>query len=491
VRLNISLQKYIQNIRILALVSLLFFMRAEGQVLQWSNPLKIKGAAVYSRVLGENQSGIYVLRYRNQFYGKNVMIDRYNHRMVVEQSLMVDLKNARLIQIYMTPNGLLVIKAKYAEVRGEHDIMAQWYSYDFKRIGESNVLLSVPSNEMGDQGDLRIRVSDDLQTLSLLFIVERDASNILLNHSLLDMNLRKLSSTRVELPYSLASFVIPDFLVCNNQEVYFLASVSEKGRRKEKVEAQLLFHLKDSTMSNYTLTDSLSLNSKRLVYDRINDDAIVTAFYSSNDAYGLKGVLFFNVDKATRNGIWKLGEFPPAFKNGVKKDQIDGHISEGYSILKAVSRSDGGMLIIAEQKEIATQQDIVMVNGIPVSTSKNIYNFNELLVLNYDHDAFLDWHKLITKNQTTINDGGYYSSAAVYVGDKFIQLLYNDQLRSSGEVMQLTIYNNGQLESTKLLKSQLDYVAIIPDEAKQVSSNKLIIPTLKNRRFALLKLIYN
>ena len=261
-RLNISLQKYIQNIRILALVLLLFFLRAEGQVLQWSNPVKLKGAAVYSRVLGENQSGIYVLRYRNQFYGKNVTIDRYNHRMVVEQSLMVDLKNARLIQIYMTPNGLLVIKAKYAEVRGEHDIMAQWYSYDFKRIGESSVLLSVPSNEMGDQGDLRIRVSDDLQTLSLLSIVERDASNILLNHSLFDMNLRKLSSTRVELPYSLASFVIPDFLVCNNQEVFFLASVSEKGRRKEKVEAQLLFHLKDSTMNNYTLSDSLSLKSK-------------------------------------------------------------------------------------------------------------------------------------------------------------------------------------------------------------------------------------
>ena len=133
----------------------------------------------------------------------------------------------------------------------------------------------------------------------------------------------------------------------------------------------------------------------------------------------------------------------------------------------------------------------MIVNGIPVSTSKNIYNFNELLVLNYDHDAFLDWHELIIKNQTTINDGGYYSSAVVFVGDRFIQLLYNDQLRSSGEVMQYTIYNNGRVESAKLLKSQLDFVAIIPEEAKQVSSNKLIIPTSKNRRFALLKLIYN
>ena len=285
--------------------------------------------------------------------------------------------------------------------------------------------------------------------------------------------------------------LIRDILVCNNREVYFLSCISQKERRKEKVETQLLYHLKDSTLNDFRLSDSLALKSEILVYDRLNDDAIVTAFYSSLNSYGLKGVLFFKLDKDKGIGQCKLGQFPTVLKGGIKKDQSDGIISEDFSILRAVSRSDGGMLIIAEQKEIATQEDIVIVNGIPVSTSKNIYNFNELLVLNYDHDAFLDWHELIIKNQTTINDGGYYSSAVVFVGDRFIQLLYNDQLRSSGEVMQYTIYNNGRVESAKLLKSQLDFVAIITEEAKQVSSNKLIIPTSKNRRFALLKLIYN
>jgi hypothetical protein len=57
--------------------------------------------------------------------------------------------------------------------------------------------------------------------------------------------------------------------------------------------------------------------------------------------------------------------------------------------------------------------------------------------------------------------------------------------------MQYTIYNNGVEESKKLLKTELDFVAIIPEESSQVSSNKLIIPTSKNRRFSLLKLVYN
>jgi hypothetical protein len=119
------------------------------------------------------------------------------------------------------------------------------------------------------------------------------------------------------------------------------------------------------------------------------------------------------------------------------------------------------------------------------------YNFNELLIINYDSSAFIDWHKVVTKNQTTVNDGGYFSSVAIFVGDKYIQLLYNDQIRSSGDVMQYTIYNNGVEESKKLLKTELDFVAIIPEESSQVSSNKLIIPTSKNRRFSLLKLVYN
>jgi hypothetical protein len=71
-----------------------------------------------------------------------------------------------------------------------------------------------------------------------------------------------------------------------------------------------------------------------------------------------------------------------------------------------------------------------------------------------------------------------------------VQLLYNDQLRNSGDVMQHTIYNNGKEISKRLLKAELDFIAILPSEARQVATNKIIIPTSKNRRFALLKLIY-
>lgn len=486
------MQKYIQNIRITAIAALLFFISANGQILQWSNPTKLKGAAVFTKVIGENQSGIFLLRYRNRFYSKNVIIERYSHRMMLEQALIIDLRNARLLKTYMTTKGLLVVKSKYAKMRQENDLIAQWYSFEFKAIGEPTVLASLPAADIGDRGSFRMRISDDLRTLSLLYLEESMTKSVILNHILLDIDLKVLNQKRVELPYSFSMFLINDFLITNSRETYLLTNVLERDRRKLKPAVQALYHLKDSTLQDFIMCDSLTLKSELLVYDRANDNAVVSAFYGFGDAYGLMGTLFFKLNKETKMGELTLSPFSSVFINEVKmNDRNDGAISEGYSFIKAIPRSDGGMMLIAEQKEIATEDDIILVNGIPQSTSKNVYNFNEIMVLNYDQDAFLDWYKVITKNQTTINDGGYYSSAVIYVGDKFIQILYNDQLRSSGDVMQHTIYNNGKVQSTKLLKSQLEYVAIIPEESLQVSSNKLIIPTSKNRRFALLKVIYN
>ena len=111
--------------------------------------------------------------------------------------------------------------------------------------------------------------------------------------------------------------------------------------------------------------------------------------------------------------------------------------------------------------------------------------------MSYDKEYYTEWQHKITKNQITINDGGYFSSAAPFVSEKYIQLLYNDQFRNSGEVVQYTVYNNGKTTRQKLIKTELDYLAVIPDGAIQVSSNKIIIPTYKNRKFSILKLTYN
>lgn len=486
------MQKYIQNLRLCLLIFILSGMSTQAQVLQWSNATKLKGGAVFTKVIGENEKGVYLLRYRNRFYNKNIILERYSSQLVFDKSINIELRKARLSKLYLTTKGILVIKTKYIRQQQENRLIAQWYNFDFEEMGESVVLAKTVVKDFGDRGNFRIRMSDDLQSLAVLYseIAAEDKST--LYYQLFSDSLVRVVNDTFNIAHDYNTLVLQDILLTNDRKVSILANVAPRPTKRVKTTDFHMFTLAGSTLYDTQITDSVDLKSPRLIYNRQHDQATVASFYGPKEQQGIVGALFFSMNSTLDSGavMWsKFGE--DLIDKITKNDRNEDAVSEGFSILEATPRSDGGMLIIAEQKNIATEDDIILVNGLPQSTSKNIYNFNEILLLNYDDSAYLDWHKLITKNQTTVNDGGYFSSVVIYTGPKYIQLLYNDQLRSSGDVMQYTVYNNGMEKSKKLLKAELDYVAIVPSEAMQVSSNKVIIPTSKNRRFALLKLVYH
>ncbi len=486
------LQKYIQKPWLGLLIFILSSISLPAQVLQWSNATKLKGGAVFTKVIGENQNGVYILRYRNRFYNKNIILERYNNQLVFEQSVHIELRKARLSKLYFTDKGILVIKSKYIRKQQTNSLIAQWYDFSFKEIGKPVLLASSTIKDFGDRGNFRIRMSDDLRKIMVLHSEESENEQTLLHYHLYTDSLTLTAKHSYEVGYSFEIFMMYDMLLTNRNSLGILANVAPKPSKRNKSTNFHWLTIADTLLYDTQITDSVDLKSPKLVYNRANDKAELVSFYALKKQNGIVGTLFYKVNASLDTGSIVWSKFSEDLINDLTvNSRTEEAISEGFNILQATPRSDGGLLLIAEQKDIATENDIILVNGLPQSTSKNIYNFNEILVLNYDDSAYLDWHKLITKNQTTVNDGGYFSSVVIYTGPQYLQLLYNDQLRSSGDVMQHTIYNNGTEKSKKLLKAELDYVAIIPSEAKQVSTTKVIIPTSKNRRFALLKLVYN
>jgi hypothetical protein len=475
----------------LFIVLLVVSSASKSQVLQWSNPTKLRGTAIFTKVIGENDQGVYMMRYRNRFYSKNVILEKYSHHLSFESAKSIDLNNARLIKIHLTKKGLVLVKSSFGKKNETNQLIGQLYSFDLKPVGEPKLLVETPVKEFGDRGNYRMRLSDNQAYVSLLYTDKDEAKNIIFNHVLYDSELNKIEESTASIPIPYENFIIKDFMVNSTGKVNFLCKTVQRQRKRVINSTASVYRIENKVLLGYQYADTLEVKSSKLIYDRVTDKIKVVAFYGDKEQYGINGSLFFEIDSDGSTHT-TYNKFSEEFIEEVNvNDRNNGSVSEGFDFLKAIPRSDGGVLIIAEQKEIATEDDIILVNGIPQSTSKNIYNFNEILVLNYDQKGFLDWYEVITKNQTTINDGGYFSSAVVYIGDKFVQLYYNDQLRSSGDVVQHTIYNNGKSESSNLLKADLDYVAIIPIESKQVSSNKVIIPTSKNRRFALLKIIYD
>ena len=139
---------------------------------------------------------------------------------------------------------------------------------------------------------------------------------------------------------------------------------------------------------------------------------------------------------------------------------------------------------------MSLEEDVVYVNGVPQNTSRNIYNFDDVMIVCLDATGRLVWHQVIHKNQSSLNDGGYYSSVIIGVTNDNIHVIFNDKMRGNGNVLQYTLTADGKMTNKILLKSEREFIAVIPSESLQISSNKLMIPVSKDKKFALLKLVY-
>jgi hypothetical protein len=71
-----------------------------------------------------------------------------------------------------------------------------------------------------------------------------------------------------------------------------------------------------------------------------------------------------------------------------------------------------------------------------------------------------------------------------------ISLIYNSDIDQEGDIMISTINPKGEIDTRILIKSLSYYVTLMPPEAKQVASNSVLISTLKDKRFSLLRVTY-
>ena len=58
------------NFFYLVILILAIIPTSKGQTLEWSNTQKLRGNSIFTTIIGEDETGIYVLRHRNKFLSK-------------------------------------------------------------------------------------------------------------------------------------------------------------------------------------------------------------------------------------------------------------------------------------------------------------------------------------------------------------------------------------------------------------------------------------
>ncbi len=468
-----------------------------AQELEWSNARKLKGAAVFTSIIGQNETGLYMLRYRNKFLTRSIVIERYRNQMGFALSKNITLKKSRLLYAELQDKGLLLVTASYDRKGLKNDVYGQWYDENINPISKPILLVSSPLADFYDKGDFRIRMSNNRKNLMIVHTERSDSNTRVLCINQFDQDLNSILQRKYALSLAYTNFFLTNILLDNSLNAYFLISQHPLGTRKDQVSkstATVYTYMHDrDELSDYDILDTgVYLKKAQFTWDRSKNKVNLTAFYTDRKKQEMQGLFNFEYQLNTHSAKKTYQEFTEEFKAEIFGGN-EGSLFSGiddFDIKRVIPNTDGGLTIIAERSSVSNETDITYINGIPTTMSRNIYNFDDVLVLSLTANLSVRWKHVIHKSQSSLNDNGYYSSIVISSTRSHIYILYNDRLRTNGDVMQYTIDMDGKASNKILIRSDKHFVSIIPSEARQIGYNRVILPVTKDRRFSLLKLDY-
>jgi hypothetical protein len=212
----------------------------------------------------------------------------------------------------------------------------------------------------------------------------------------------------------------------------------------------------------------------------VNDSVLYLAgFVSSLMSSGTTGLFSMVLNKDFEITQTALHSFTPEelsafYPNKQPESSIDQLQSKGMLLAK-----DGHFCLLGEQfyKETYTNYDMRM----NVSSLSSIYNYNSVLLSLFDANGNWLKNESIPKFQSTLNDGGYYSSFYATVEKEAFVLFFNDNQRNQHlgnsdvrDMREMKSYTN-----TYICKASIKFDGTSTrEEINSELKNKLLVPQL-------------
>lgn len=472
-----------------------------AQDIEWSNAEKFRNRTQFTKVLGQNASGIYALRSKSRFVNKKVYIQMFRENMgQVYSKLLPGIKRATLEEVYVFPNSLAVFKSKYNRKTHGIDLIHQTYSIEAEPEGKEKIISSAPQRDYSDDGDFVLNLSQDKSKILCFHTEIGQEKNTVVEIVILSTdNMAELGRKRVELPFKYNRFVRLDFKVANNGNAYFVFRAEDTDKKKKNVERYgyylFTYELQNDNLTDFYLNNTDTyLSRPALSIDYINNKIIVAGFYSLKDMGYSKGLLDFALDATTHTKLYhSFIPYPLDFVSDIigKYAAERGEELRNFYIQKIIPHSDSGYIFIAEEFYTTTQTYTFSINGMMQVGSRDIFNYGKVGVLFVNKRGEIEWTKTINKNQSSSLDLGYYSSIYVIPQRNQISIFYNDEDRGNSEVTQYILNNKGELTNKLLFKNQNISIAVVPKEAEQLDVKTILFPAAKDRKFAFVKLMLN
>lgn len=415
-------------------------------------------------------------------------MERYRHNLGLELTKSYLLKSTRIIYSDLRENGLLLLKSKYDKKLKKYVVLANVINSNFETT-ETEISISLPPlpSKSGEPNYL-VKSSFDHQHYLVLRYGESANGSNYNQYSVIDKSLNLVRSGEFKIPGSLNYEQVEDAIFDDNQNFSVLFQL------QNKVNALQSFAIFENDIFKI-LSDSLyQLEKPVIFFNPITKVKGISGFYTNDFENGYLGEFSaYWKNLATDSFTIRKTQFTYALIKGSNGDSklTSSHLAQTYLPLKIICRSDGGYVKISENSFILREKDVNLNNsGSNAVPGKNVYNFENVIIQNYDSLGQLAWENWISKNQNTINDGGLLGSVFISSNGEDIHLLYNDPIATGGDIILYRVLPSGQLVRSVAAKGDDMNSFIIPGEGKQIARDKILVPVIKDRKFALLKISF-
>lgn len=484
-----SLSFYIKLFFSLILYLCCNLLQINAQTLEWSQPQKAEDRALFTSVLGQNNEGLYIMKQNYRQRKRNILLEQYGSNMrKLNSKFFLSKKDEFLLQVAMQPQEIQIFYGTYNRETKLNEFRVKRLNFNLNNIGQDSLLFTLPEREFEE--DL-LQVHKLRQVPYTLIIYPKQ--NILVPTSyqyiLLDSALGL--TTTGQLYMELENKYEIEQLAYTKDELALL--IKEDVRRKTNRQGYnyIMFsgNIRDVNLKRTNLfDDSVNVTEGILKTDYINKKFVFAGLYNLRDSSYSKGYYIWQKNFTSTEVTSTAQPFSVGVISEIAGRNFKLQGLYNLQLGNLILRQDGGMIITTEEykvnREIVT--DMSMYGGSQTNF-RYYYYYNNIIVLSVNQTGKEDWHKVLRKEQVSINDNGIYSSYFLTVAPDKLMFVFNDLSRKNWNLATFDLNAEGESKSTFLLKATEYETRLIPRDGQQVSADQFVIPGFSKKGQVLLR----
>ncbi len=477
-----------QKYTLLIVLYFSFLGMTQGQKVTISNDVNIRTDYAYD-LLGP--MGDKILLYRDKGFEHSIEFYNQNLEFISDKILRFEQKKVRIIGLLPQDSTIMIFyafdKKKFTYVNAQ----------ELDSRGNAIDTIAIFKEKKGFTRKRYKFTSSEDRKKALIFSLEKDRINL----AVFDNSAKKLLwDDMIEYSDYKIRESFKKTRITNNGDVFLLMETNNSRFSKDKHQLELnYFPINSDVVESYffRLKGFISIDIN-LKVDNKNNRVIIAGLSSEDNSEKATGYFTYN---APINSIDKSTKIKPVNFDDELIKEVYGKSSKKKQSLKhfglqnILIRQDGGMILQAEMNREYSRRSGY---GNQRRFGTNYYGNDSWIDYENDDMVFIavhpsgeeHWTKVLYKKQFSQDDGGVFSSFFTFITPSRMRIIYNDQIKKNGTVSEYVLDPLGNLERNALLSTEDQQLLLRFQEAKQISSNELLVPSEKSGFLNLVKISF-